>query len=48
VGTEGDFQDLAEQRKKLESVGCVVMPSNYQAAMLALKIIKALETRRAP
>jgi FdrA protein len=47
VGTEGDFQDLAEQRKKLESVGCVVMPSNYQAAMVAVKIIKALETRGA-
>jgi FdrA protein len=45
VGTEGDFQDLAEQKKKLESVGCVVMPSNYQAAMLAVKIIKALEAR---
>lgn len=45
VGTEGDFQDLADQRKKLESVGCVVMPSNYQAAMLALKIIRALESR---
>jgi FdrA protein len=47
VGTEGDFQDLKEQRKKLESAGCVVMPSNYQAAMLAMKIIKALERRLA-
>jgi len=45
VGTEGDFQDLEDQRKKLESVGCVVMPSNYQAAMLAMKIIKAHESR---
>jgi hypothetical protein len=47
VGTEGDFQDLEAQREKLESVGCVVMTSNYQAAMLALRIIQALETRGA-
>jgi succinyl-CoA synthetase alpha subunit len=47
VGTAADFQDLAEQRQKLESAGCVVMPSNYQAAMLAAKILKALEIRGA-
>lgn len=40
IGTAGDFQDLAEQKKKLESIGCLVMPSNYQASMLALKIIR--------
>lgn len=40
TGTEGDFQNMAEQQKKLESIGCVVMPSNYQASMLALKIIR--------
>jgi len=47
VGMEGDFQDLEDQRKKLESVGCVVMRSNYQAAMLARKITEALESRGA-
>ncbi len=40
TGTESDFQNMEEQKKKLESIGCVVMPSNYQASMLALKIIK--------
>jgi succinyl-CoA synthetase alpha subunit len=40
TGTEGDFQNMAEQQKKLESIGCVVMPSNYQASMLALEIIR--------
>lgn len=40
TGTEGDFQDMAEQQKKLESIGCLVMPSNYQASMLVLEIIK--------
>ncbi len=40
TGTKGDFQNMDEQKKKLESIGCVVMPSNYQASMLALKIIR--------
>lgn len=40
TGTEGDFQDMDEQMKRLESIGCVVMPSNYQASMLASRIIK--------
>ncbi len=40
TGTAGDFQNMEEQKKKLESIGCVVMPSNYQASMLALKIIR--------
>ncbi len=39
TGTKGDFQNMEEQKKKLESIGCIVMPSNYQASMLALKII---------
>jgi len=39
TGTEGDFQKIKEQKRKLESIGCVVMPSNYQASMLALKIM---------
>jgi FdrA protein len=40
TGTEADLQDLQEQREKLESAGCIVMPSNYQAALLALRIIQ--------
>ena len=39
TGTEGDFQNLYGQRKKLEGVGCVVMPSNAQASRLAARII---------
>ncbi len=39
TGTRGDFQNMEEQKKTLESIGCVVMPSNYQASMLALEII---------
>jgi FdrA protein len=40
TGTEGDFQNMNDQKKKLESIGCVVMPSNFQASTLALKVIK--------
>ena len=40
TGTEGDAQNREKQRKKLESMGCVVMPSNVQAARLALQIIR--------
>jgi len=42
TGTEGDFQNANEQKDKLESIGCVVMPSNYQASMLAIRIIQKL------
>lgn len=40
TGTEGDFQNMGDQKKKLESIGCAIMPSNYQASMLALRILK--------
>ncbi len=40
TGTEGDFQNMEDQKKKLESIGSLVMPSNYQASMLALKIMQ--------
>ena len=40
TGTSGDQQNIQEQKRKLESVGVVVMPSNYQASMLALKIME--------
>ncbi|WP_455382719.1 acyl-CoA synthetase FdrA [Salinispira pacifica] len=41
TGTDGDFQNMASQRAALERAGCIVMPSNFQAAMLALKIVEA-------
>ena len=40
TGTGGDFQKMPHQRRTLEEAGCVVMPSNYQAAMLALKLLE--------
>jgi succinyl-CoA synthetase alpha subunit len=40
TGTEDDPQNKREQSKKLESIGCVVMPSNAQAARLALQIMR--------
>lgn len=40
VGTGGDFQGYDSTVTKLESIGCVVMPSNYQASMMALEIMK--------
>jgi succinyl-CoA synthetase alpha subunit len=41
TGTEGDYQNMDRQKRVLESSGCVVMPSNFQASMLALKILEA-------
>ena len=43
TGTEGDFQNIYETKKKLESIGCVVMPSNFQASTLALEIMRKVE-----
>jgi succinyl-CoA synthetase alpha subunit len=40
TGTNGDFQNKEEQRKKLESIGCLVMPSNTRAALLALQLVR--------
>ena len=40
TGTEGDPQGLDAQRTKLEAAGCVVMPTNHQAALLALRIME--------
>jgi succinyl-CoA synthetase alpha subunit len=45
TGTEGDVQNLKEQKSKLQEVGCIVMPSNYQAALLALEIVKEAGAR---
>jgi succinyl-CoA synthetase alpha subunit len=38
TGTPGDVQGLNAQVAKLERAGVVVMPSNYQASMLAVRI----------
>ena len=45
TGTEKDFQNRTEQKKKLESAGCLVMPSNTQAALLAVHIMKKAAQR---
>ncbi len=40
TGTPQDFQGLGEQKRKLEDMGVVVMPSNRQAAVLAGEILR--------
>jgi FdrA protein len=45
TGTEGDVQNIAAQRRTLESAGAVVMPSNYQAVKLAQRIMDRLNSR---
>lgn len=40
TGTDDDPQGLERQRRKLESAGVVVMPTNHQAAMLAGLILE--------
>jgi succinyl-CoA synthetase alpha subunit len=45
TGTPGDFQGFAGQVAKLEAAGCVVMPSNYRAAILAAKIVEKAASR---
>jgi hypothetical protein len=45
TGTEGDYQGIDAQRRKLESIGVVVMPSNYQASMLACRIMEKVAGR---
>jgi succinyl-CoA synthetase alpha subunit len=45
TGTEGDVQNLSAQRQKLTAAGVVVMPSNFQAAQLARRIMVQLDAR---
>jgi succinyl-CoA synthetase alpha subunit len=45
TGTTGDFQGFAAQKAKLEAAGVVVMPSNYQASLLAVEIMKKVGAR---
>ncbi|AEJ18766.1 protein of unknown function DUF1116 [Gracilinema caldarium DSM 7334] len=40
TGTPGDFQGFEAQVAQLRSAGVIVMPSNYQASLLALKIME--------
>ncbi len=42
TGTKTDFQDMAEQKRLLENMNCIVMPSNAQASRLAAEIIQGL------
>lgn len=42
TGTEGDYQSYAQQKAKLEEAGVIVMPSNYQAARLAVMILEKI------
>jgi succinyl-CoA synthetase alpha subunit len=44
TGTEGDPQGLANQQRKLEAAGCVVMPTNYAATMLVREIMSRRAT----
>ncbi len=45
TGTAGDFQGFAGQVAKLQAAGVVVMPSNYQACLLAVEIMKKVGAR---
>lgn len=40
VGTKKDYQGYDATVRTLEAAGCVVMPSNFQASMLTLEIIR--------
>jgi FdrA protein len=46
TGTEGDFQNFASQKTKLEEAGCIVLPSNYQASLLAVKMLAMVNARQ--
>lgn len=41
TGTPGDHQGFAGQKARLEAAGVVVMPSNAQASMLAVRLLAA-------
>lgn len=42
TGTPGDQQGYAQQAAKLEAAGVVVMPSNFQASLLAVRIMEKI------
>lgn len=45
TGTDGDFQNISAQRRRLEEAGVVVMPSNAQAARLVQRMMATLAAR---
>ena len=45
TGTEGDIQSVGVQKSTLEAAGAVVMPSNFQASMLACRIMERVASR---
>lgn len=45
TGTDADFQGFGAQRAKLEAAGVVVMPSNYRASLLAVKIMEKVGSK---
>ncbi len=45
IGTPADFQGYEAQVAKLEAAGCLVMPSNYRAAVLAARIVEKAAKR---
>jgi len=45
TGTPGDFQGFEHQKAELEAAGVIVMPSNYQASMLAVKIMEKVAAK---
>jgi len=47
TGTHKDFQNFAAQKATLEAAGCVVLPSNYQASMLAVRLLEKLQRKGA-
>ncbi len=45
TGTERDFQNKSTQVKTLRDAGAIVMPSNFQAAALARRVMARLQAR---
>jgi len=45
TGTVGDFQGFEHQKAVLEGAGVIVMPSNYQASMLAVRIMEKVAAK---
>jgi hypothetical protein len=45
TGTVGDFQGFEHQKAELEAAGVIVMPSNYQASMLAVRIMEKVAAK---
>ena len=42
TGTDGDPQGLSRQQATLSAAGCIVMPTNYQAALVARRLMERL------